>query len=329
MPEYVPPSRARRGQERFVASLEETPLQAVDAIDVDAVPESQWKEAWKRLRTAPLFWVSAAIIVFLAVVIAFPGLFTDVDPNYKQLSESFNPPREGHPFGFTQQGGDVWARTLYGARASVAVGVLTTIFVAVVGIVTGAIAGFYGGWVDSVISRLSDIFLSIPLLLAAIVVISVVNNLLPDRGFWVAVTVVVLALGLFAWPQITRQMRGAVLEVKNLEFVDAATAIGATRFRNLVRHIVPNALAPVIVTSTISLGIFIVAESALSFLGLGLPTNVVSWGNDLSDAQNQVRSGTHMVVMWVPATALAMTVLGFILLGEAVREALDPKARKS
>lgn len=329
MPEYVPPSRARRGQERFVASLEETPLQAVDAIDVDAVPESQWKEAWKRLRTAPLFWVSSAIIVFLAVVIAFPGLFTDVDPNYKQLSESFNPPREGHPFGFTQQGGDVWARTLYGARASVAVGVLTTIFVAVVGIVTGAIAGFYGGWVDSVISRLSDIFLSIPLLLAAIVVISVVNNLLPDRGFWVAVTVVVLALGLFAWPQITRQMRGAVLEVKNLEFVDAATAIGATRFRNLVRHIVPNALAPVIVTSTISLGIFIVAESALSFLGLGLPTNVVSWGNDLSDAQNQVRSGTHMVVMWVPATALAMTVLGFILLGEAVREALDPKARKS
>ena len=291
MPEFVPPSRARRGQERFVASLEETPLQAVDAIDVDAVPESQWKEAWKRLRTAPLFWASAAIIVFLALVIAFPGLFTDVDPNYKQLSESFNPPREGHPFGFTQQGGDVWARTLYGARASVAVGVLTTLLVAVVGIVTGAIAGFYGGWLDSVISRLSDIFLSIPLLLAAIVVISVVNNLLPDRGFWVAVTVVVLALGLFAWPQITRQMRGAVLEVKNLEFVDAATAIGATKFRNLVRHIVPNALAPVIVTSTISLGIFIVAESALSFLGLGLPSNVVSWGNDLSDAQNQVRSG--------------------------------------
>lgn len=329
MPDYVPPSRTRPGQERFVAPLEETPLQAVDAIDVDAVPESQWKEAWKRLRVAPLFWVSSAIILMLAVVIAFPGLFTDVDPNYKQLSESFNPPREGHPFGFTQQGGDVWARTLYGARASVAVGVLTTILVAVVGIITGSIAGFYGGFLDSVISRLSDIFLSIPLLLAAIVVISVVNNLLPDRGFWVAVAVVVLALGLFAWPQITRQMRGAVLEVKNLEFVDAATAIGATKFRNLVRHIVPNALAPVIVTSTISLGIFIVAESALSFLGLGLPTNVVSWGNDLSDAQNQVRSGTHMVVMWVPATALAMTVLGFILLGEAVREALDPKARKS
>ena len=156
-----------------------------------------------------------------------------------------------------------------------------------------------------------------------------INNIYPDRGFWASVGVVVVALALFAWPQITRQMRGAVLEVKNLEFVDAATAIGASRMRNLVRHIVPNALAPVIVASTISLGIFIVAESALSFLGLGLPQNVVSWGNDLSDAQNTVRAGSHLNVMWVPATALATTVLGFILLGEAVREALDPKARKS
>ena len=312
-----------------MAPVDETPLQAIDAIDVSDVPESQWREAWKRLRTSPLFWISSAFILLLAVVIAFPGLFTDADPNFKQLSDSFAPASEGHPFGFTQQGGDVWARTLYGARASVAVGVLTTLFVAVVGIVTGAIAGFYGGWLDTLISRGSDIFLSIPLLLAAIVVISVINNIRPDRGFWFSVTIVVLALGLFAWPQITRQMRGAVLEVKNLEFVDAATAIGASRLRNLVRHIVPNALAPVIVTSTISLGIFIVAESALSFLGLGFPSNVVSWGNDLSDAQPQVRAGTNLVVMWVPATALAMTVLAFILLGEAVREALDPKARKS
>ncbi|MCW2829456.1 MAG: peptide transporter permease, partial [Aeromicrobium sp.] len=141
--------------------------------------------------------------------------------------------------------------------------------------------------------------------------------------------VVVMALALFAWPQITRQMRGAVLEVKNLEFVEAATAIGASRLTNLRRHIVPNALSPVIVSATIMLGVFIVSESALSFLGLGLPQTIVSWGNDLSDAQNLVRSGQHLVVMWVPATALAVTVLGFVLLGEAVREALDPKAKKS
>jgi oligopeptide transport system permease protein len=322
-------TRARPGQERYVAPIEETPLRAIDAVDVDAVPESQWREAWKRLRKSPLFWVALAIIFVIMLMIAFPGLFTNQDPTKAALRDSFGPGSKGHPFGFTQQGADVWARTVYGARASVAVGVLSTIVTALLGIVTGAIAGFYGGLADSLLSRISDIFFSIPLLLACIVVISVINNIYPDRGFWAAVGVVVAALALFAWPQITRQMRGAVLEVKNLEFVDAATAIGASRMRNLIRHIVPNALAPVIVASTISLGIFIVSESALSFLGLGLPQNVVSWGNDLSDAQNTVRAGSHLNVMWVPATALATTVLGFILLGEAVREALDPKARKS
>jgi oligopeptide transport system permease protein len=318
----------RPGQERFVAPIDETPLRAIDAVNIDAVPENQWKEAWKRLRTAPLFWVSVAILLVIALMIFFPTLFTDQDPKSANLANSFEPAREGHPFGFTQQGADVWARTVYGARASVAVGLLTTILTAVLGMVTGAIAGFYGGIVDTLFSRLSDIFFSIPLLLAAIVVISVLNNIWPDRGFWASVMVVVLALALFAWPQITRQMRGAVLETKNLEFVDAATAIGASKMKNLWRHIVPNALAPVIVASTISLGVFIVAESSLSFLGLGLPQNIVSWGNDLSDAQNQVRSGQHLNVMYVPAAALAITVLGFILLGEAVREALDPKARK-
>ncbi|GAA1727446.1 ABC transporter permease [Aeromicrobium alkaliterrae] len=324
----MPESVTRPGQARFVASLEETPLQAVDAVASDVVPESQWKEAWKRLRRSVLFWISAVIILGLAIVIAFPGLFTSADPNYAELSRSFEPPSDGHPFGFTRQGADVWARTVYGARASVAVGVLTTLVVVVLGIVSGAVAGFFGGWVDSLISRLADIFLAIPLLLACIVVISVINNAWPKRGFWGSILVVVLALSLFAWPQITRQMRGAVLEIKSLEFIDAASAIGATRMRNLVRHVVPNALAPVIVTATISLGVFIVAEATLSFLGLGLPSGVVSWGNDLSDAQNEVRSGQHLSVMWVPATALALTVLGFILLGEAVREALDPKASR-
>lgn len=319
---------ARPGQERFVAPVDETPLRDIDAVDVDAVPENQWKEAWKRLRTAPLFWISVAILLVIGLMIFFPTLFTDQDPKAGNLSNSFEPAREGHPFGFTRQGYDVWARTVYGARASVAVGLLTTILTAVLGMITGAIAGFYGGMLDTLLSRLSDIFFSIPLLLAAIVVISVLNNTFPDRGFWSSVVVVVLALALFAWPQITRQMRGAVLETKNLEFVDAATAIGASKMKNLWRHIVPNALAPVIVASTISLGVFIVAETSLSFLGLGLPQNVASWGNDLSDAQNQVRSGQHLNVMYVPAVALAMTVLGFILLGEAVREALDPKARK-
>lgn len=319
----------RPGQERFVAPIDETPLRAIDVVDVDAVPESQWREAWKRLRKSPLFWLATVIILVLAVMVAFPTLFTSADPRQASLGKQFDPPSEGHPFGYNFQGADIWARTVYGARASVAVGVFATLATVLLGMVTGAVAGFYGGIFDTLISRLSDIFFSIPVLLGSIVVISVINNIWENRGFWGSVLVVVMALALFAWPQITRQMRGAVLEVKNLEFVDAATAIGASRLTNLRRHIVPNALSPVIVSATISLGVFIVAESALSFLGIGLPPTMVSWGNDLSDAQTLVRSGQHLVVMWVPATALAITVLGFVLLGEAVREALDPKARKS
>lgn len=322
-------SETRPGQERYIAPLDETPLRAIDAVDVNAAPESQWREAWKRLRRSPLFWIATLIILVLAVMVAFPTVFTSADPNQASLDKQFAPATEGHPFGYNFQGADIWARTVYGARASVAVGVLATVVTVLLGMVTGAIAGFYGGWTDTIVSRVSDIFFSIPLLLACIVVISVINNVWDDRGFWGSVIVVVLALALFAWPQITRQMRGAVLEVKNLEFVDAATAIGASRLTNLRRHIVPNALSPVIVSATIMLGVFIVSESALSFLGLGLPQTIVSWGNDLSDAQTLVRSGQHLVVMWVPATALAVTVLGFVLLGEAVREALDPKSRKS
>jgi oligopeptide transport system permease protein len=319
----------RPGQERFVAPIDETPLRAIDVVDVDAVPESQWREAWKRLRKSPLFWLASVIILLLAVMVAFPTLFTSADPRQASLDKQFAPAGEGHPFGYNFQGADIWARTVYGARASVAVGVFATLATVLLGMISGAVAGFYGGIVDTLISRLSDIFFSIPVLLGSIVVISVVNNIWENRGFWGNVMVVVMALALFAWPQITRQMRGAVLEVKNLEFVDAATAIGASKLTNLRRHIVPNALSPVIVSATISLGVFIVAESALSFLGIGLPPTMVSWGNDLSDAQTLVRSGQHLVVMWVPATALAITVLGFVLLGEAVREALDPKARKS
>ena len=318
----------RPGQERYVADLEETPLHDVGALDTTAPPESQWKEAWKQLRRNPVFLVAAALLAFLTVLIAAPGLFTSVDPTFCQPGKILEGAEAGHPLGYDRSGCDLLSRTVHGARASVAVGVFTTLLVALIGLATGSVAGFYGRWVDAVVSRIADVFYAIPLLLAAIVGLSALNNVWPDRGFVGAITAVVLALALFGWPQITRISRGAVLETKNLEFIDAARAIGATPRRNLMRHVIPNSLAPVIVTSTVSLGIFIVAEATLSFLGIGLPSSVVSWGNDIAAAQNQVRSGQRLGVMFWPAGALAMTVLSFILLGDAVRDALDPKAKK-
>ncbi len=316
------------GQEHFVASLSETPLEETGTVDTSRPPESQWKEAWKNLRRNWLFWVSAVIIGMVAIVVAFPGLFTSLSPTHADLTRSLEGPSPGHIAGFDKQGYDVYTRTIYGARASVAVGIFSTLVVTLGGLITGAFAGFFGGIADTLLSRLADIFFAIPLLLGAIVGLSVLNNVWPDRGFWGAVAAVTFAMAAFGWPQVTRIARGAVLEVKGLEFVDAARAIGANRATNLWRHVVPNSLSPVIVIATMSLGIFIVSEATLSFLGIGLPYGVVSWGNDISAAQVQVRSGDRLGVLFWPAGALAITVLGFILLGDAVQDALDPKSRK-
>ncbi len=283
----------------------------------DERPRSLLSDAWRDLRRRPLFLVSAVLITGLVVVAAFPSLFTSLDPRFCELRNARRASAPGHPFGYDRQGCDVFARTIYGALPSILVGLLTTAGTVLVGGVVGAVAGFYGRVVDSVLSRLTDIFFAVPLILGAIVFLQA----LPGRN----VLTVAAALVLLGWPQIARIMRGAVISVKEADFVLAARALGATDRRILVRHVLPNALAPVIVVATISLGIFIVAEATLSFLGIGLPPTTVSWGGDISAAQPSLRTAPH-ILLW-PAGALSLTVLSFILLGEAVREALDPRLR--
>lgn len=307
------------GQEYYVAETDESGLGAVDAVADDRAPSSQWGEAWKYLRRRPLFWVAAALILMALAVAIAPQLFTATDPRECILSRSLNGPTSGHPFGFDRQGCDIYARTIYGARASVAVGVLTTLIVTALGTIIGSIAGFYGGIWDTLLSRLTDIFFAVPLVLAAIVVMSMFQN---QRSIWM----VVLALSMFGWTQIARITRGAVMGVKNDEFVTAARALGASDSKIIFSHILPNAAAPIIVYATVALGTFIVAEATLSFLGIGLPTSVVSWGGDISRAQASLR--TQPMVLFYPAIALALTVLSFIMMGDVVRDALDPKARK-
>ncbi len=307
--------------EHFVAPLEETPLAAVDNVDETAAPLSLWAEAWRNLRRQPLFIISALLILLVVVVAVLPSLFASVDPTSCDLANSAEGARSGHPLGFTLQGCDVYSRMIYGTRASLTVGVLTTVGVLIIGGIMGALAGYYGGWLDAVLARLADIFFALPLILGAIII-----NQLPafrdNRSVWT----VVVALVLFGWPQIARITRGAVIENRNADFVTASKALGLSRFSALVRHVVPNSLAPIIVVASISLGIFIVAEATLSFLGLGLPQSVMSWGNDIANAQPQVRNNPG-VLLW-PAVALSITVLSFIMLGDALRDALDPKARK-
>ena len=196
---------------------------------------------------------------------------------------------------------------------------LTTILVVILGSLIGAIAGFFGGWIDSVLSRITDIFFAIPLVLAAIVVMQMFKE---HR----TIITVVLVLGLFGWVSIARITRGAVVSIKNEEFVQSARSIGASNWRILFSHILPNAAAPIISYATVALGTYIVAEATLSFLGIGLPPTFVSWGGDISDAQASLRVAP--AVLFYPAGALGLTVLSFIMMGDVVRDALDPKARK-
>jgi oligopeptide transport system permease protein len=276
-----------------------------------------WRDTWRELRRRPKFVVAATLILFIVVVAAFPEWFTGIDPTYADPSESLRPPSPVHWFGTDLQGHDIYARTVYGARASVMVGLGATLLVFVVGGALGALAGFYGGWVDAVVSRITDIFFGLPLLLAAIVLMGVMHH----RRVW---TVIVI-LAVFGWPQIARIARGAVLEARSSDYVLAAKALGLSNFQTLLRHALPNALGPVFAVATLAFGVFIVTEASLSYLGVGLPTSVVSWGGDINLAQSRLRSGSP--ILFYPAGALAITVLAFMMMGDALRDALDPASR--
>ncbi len=306
----------------FVAPIDETPLLATDTVKTDQAPLSLWADAWRKLRRRPLFIISALLILALTVVALFPGLFTSVAPNAGcELANSEGGPTAGHPFGFTFQGCDIYSRVIHGTQASLSVGLLSVMCVLVIGVTVGALAGYYGGWLDTVLARLGDIFFALPLLLGALV-ITQLPVFRENKSVWT----VVFVISLLAWPQMARITRGAVIEVRNADFVTAARSLGVSKLGALVRHVLPNALAPIIVLATLELGVFIVAEATLSFLGIGLPQSIMSWGNDIAGAQPSIR--TKPEIMLYPAAALSITVLSFIMLGDAVRDALDPKSRQ-
>ncbi|MER5711178.1 MULTISPECIES: ABC transporter permease [unclassified Streptomyces] len=297
---------------------------SVDVTEVKAEKaRSLWGDAWSDLRRNPYFIVSSVLIFFLLLISAFPGLFTSASPTTGDLVKHYvgkpelgNIGSEGW-LGYDIQGRSVYARLIYGTRASIIVGIFVTLIVTVVGGITGMIAGYFGGWIDAVMSRITDIFFGIPFLLGAMVVLQA----FVDRTVWV----VVFALAFLGWTQMARVMRGAVITVKHADYVHAAKALGAGTTRILFRHILPNAMAPVIVVATIALGGYISAEATLSYLGLGLASPTVSWGVDISAGVQAIRTSQHILLY--PSIMLSLTVLAFIMLGEAVRNALDPKLR--
>lgn len=319
----VEPKTALYPIEHYVADLDETPVSATDSKVSGDAPTSLWKDAWRQLRKKPTFIIAALLILLAVLVAAFPQLFWTADPSAEQcsLSNSNGKATADHIMGFTFQGCDVYSRVIAGTRASLIVGVFSTIGVVLLGGFIGAIAGYFGGWVDGVLARLGDIFFALPMVLGAIVIFQL-PAFRENRNVWT----IVFMLVILGWPQVARIMRGAVVEVRNADYVTSARSLGVSSMGILLKHIIPNAMAPVIVVATISLGTFIVAESTMSYLGIGLPPSTASWGNDISDGRNSFRSNPWPV-FW-PGLALSLTVLSFIMLGDALRDALDPKSRK-
>jgi oligopeptide transport system permease protein len=276
-------------------------------------------DAWFDLRRNPIFWVASVLVLVVVLMALFPGLFTAADPEDCDLSRQHDGPSGGAIFGYSFQGCDVWARAVYGTRVSLMIGGLATLGAGILAIVVGMVAGYFGGWTDAVLSRVIDIVLGIPLLLAAIVLLTRVKGSDTERA--IAIILVLAGLG---WTTAARVIRSSVISAKQQDYVQAARMLGAGHGRIMWRHILPNSLAPVVVVLTIALGAFIATEATLAFLGIGL-TDTVSWGADINTGQVHAREA--VIPLAVPSVFLALTVLAFIMLGDAIRDAFDPRLR--
>lgn len=284
-------------------------------------PRSLAGDAWRDLRRNPIFWVSLGLVVLITAMAVVPSLFTANDPRDCLLSRQHAGPSGGAILGYDFQGCDVYARAVYGTRASLLVGALAALATGVIALVVGMLAGYFGGWVDAVLSRVIDIVLGIPLLLAAIVLLKRLSTSSDN----VRLFAVIFVLAVLGWTTAARVIRSSVITAKEQDYVSAARMLGARNGRIMWRHILPNALAPAIVVLTIALGSFIAAEATLSFLGIGLKAPTISWGQDIDTGRIHMRESATPLI--VPSAFLALTVLAFIMLGDAIRDAFDPKLR--
>lgn len=279
---------------------------------------SLWMDAWRSMRRNPWFIISAVLLLVLITMALFPQLFTDQNPRECPLSRSRQEPSAAHWFGTDVQGCDYYSRVIYGARNSMAVGVLVSVSIFVIGVVLGLVSAFFGGWVDALIMRITDLIFAIPYLLGALVFLAVRE----ERG----VSDVAMILIVFTWPTMARLMRGSVLAVINNDYVTAARALGAGPLTIMRRHILPNSLGPVVGYAAVYIGVIIGAEATLTFLGVGLQLPAISWGLQLDDAQGYLQQMPHLLTF--PLIFVGLTVFAFITMGEALRDALDPKSKK-
>ncbi|MFL5578483.1 MAG: ABC transporter permease [Gemmatimonadaceae bacterium] len=274
------------------------------------------RSAFTRLRRDSRARIGVAVVVLVIFAALFAPLIARHDPLAIDLAGQLAKPSAAHWMGTDIQGRDVWARLVYGARVSLAVGVISQGIALLLGVTLGLVAGFYGRWVDELVMRLADVTLAFPTLLLLIAMVAALQPSMP---------VVFATIGVVGWAGMARLVRGQVLVVRQLEYVQAVRALGAVDRRILLRHVLPNVIAPVVIAATLGVAGAIMAEAALSFLGLGVQPPTPSWGSMISDGRDlsQLRSAPWTSLF--PGLAIGASVLGFNLLGDALRDALDPR----
>jgi ABC-type dipeptide/oligopeptide/nickel transport system permease subunit len=270
----------------------------------------------RALRGDARAWFGIGVVVLLVLLAILAPLVARQDPLHIDLAHQLQGPSWKHWLGTDIQGRDVWARLVYGARISLSAGIISQAIALSLGLTLGLAAGYYGRWVDEVVMRLADVTLAFPTLL---LLIAMAAALQPSIG------VVFVTIGVVGWAGMARLVRGQVLVVRQLEFVQASRALGARDVRVVVKHVLPNVVAPVLIAATLGIAAAIMAEASLSFLGLGVQPPTPSWGSMIADGRdlNQLRNAPWTSVS--PGLAIGAAVLGFNLLGDALRDALDPR----
>jgi len=286
------------------------------AIPAVVAPRSNFQRAWRQLRRNRAALAGLIVLGTLVFTAAFAPLLAPFDPNGVALDVRLHPPGAEHVLGTDELGRDIFSRMLFGARVTLWVGVVTVVLSALIGISGGLLAGYLGGVWDTVIMRLVDVFLAFPVIILAIAIVAVrgpgLNNVL-------------IALALVYWTSYARVARSVVLTLREEEYTWAARTLGAGPLRIMVRHLLPNAVAPLVVLASLGMGNAILAEAALSFLGLGIQPPEASWGSMLNVGMQFLRDASFLSTM--PGLAIFVTVLGFNLLGDGLRDALDPRMR--
>lgn len=270
----------------------------------------------RALRGDTRAWFGIGVVILLVLLAILAPLVAREDPLHIDLVHQLQGPSWKHWLGTDIQGRDVWARLVYGARISLSAGIISQAIALTLGLTLGLAAGYYGRWVDEVVMRLADVTLAFPTLL---LLIAMAAALQPSIG------VVFVTIGIVGWAGMARLVRGQVLVVRQLEFVQASRALGARDVRVIARHVLPNVVAPVLIAATLGIAAAIMAEASLSFLGLGVQPPTPSWGSMIADGRdlNQLRNAPWTSVS--PGLAIGAAVLGFNLLGDALRDALDPR----